>query len=62
MELLNSFQPFRIRTDSLGIEANEMTIGLVVKGPEAFVTLFVIFLSNLTLEWSQKRMDVMNGR
>ena len=62
MELLNSFQPFRIRTDSFGIEANEMTIDLVVKGPEAFVTLFVIFLSNLTLEWSQKRMDVMNGR
>ena len=62
VELLNSFQPFRIRTDSLGIKANEMTIDLFVKGPEGFVTLFVIFLSNLTLEWSQKRMDAMNGR
>ena len=62
VELLNSFQPFRTRNDSLGIEANAMTIDLFVKGPKAFVTLFVIFLSNLTLEWSHKRMYAMNGR
>ena len=41
VELLNNFQPFRIRTDSLGIEANAMTIDLVVDND-------VIFLSNLT--------------
>ena len=43
VELLNSLHPFRTRNDSLGIEANAMTIDLFVKGPKAFVTLFVIF-------------------